>query len=205
MEQRQQHQHQQQGRNDAEKVKATQSSSSYDIFRDSPLRFLGYANEIGESFRYQFPKLVVPSYVVAFGYCTADAATSGYNAWSTFNTTKNEDDATMSTTMSTTTTTTRTQSLETTRATLDTLLWQCFASVTIPGVTINLIVKASRWAVRRSPIVLPALVMEWLPTATGLCSIPVIVKPIDATVDYAMDRTFRQIWQPMNSTSAQQK
>lgn len=25
----------------------------YNIFRDSPLRYCGYANEIGESFRYQ--------------------------------------------------------------------------------------------------------------------------------------------------------
>ena len=43
-----------------------------DIWRDTPLRLLGYANEVGESFRYVFPRLVVPSYAVAFGYVLAD-------------------------------------------------------------------------------------------------------------------------------------
>eukprot|EP00538_Stauroneis_constricta_P010727 CAMPEP_0119555174 /NCGR_PEP_ID=MMETSP1352-20130426/7468_1 /TAXON_ID=265584 /ORGANISM="Stauroneis constricta, Strain CCMP1120" /LENGTH=51 /DNA_ID=CAMNT_0007601897 /DNA_START=23 /DNA_END=175 /DNA_ORIENTATION=- len=38
----------------------------YDIFRDSLLRYTGYANEVGESFRYQYPRLVMPSYAVAF-------------------------------------------------------------------------------------------------------------------------------------------
>ena len=32
------------------------------IFREVPLRYLGYANEVGESFRFQAPKLVMPSY-----------------------------------------------------------------------------------------------------------------------------------------------
>jgi protein-S-isoprenylcysteine O-methyltransferase Ste14 len=29
-------------------------------------------------FSMQYPKLVTPSYVVAFGYCLADAASTGY-------------------------------------------------------------------------------------------------------------------------------
>lgn len=29
------------------------SQPHYNVFRDSPLRYLGYANELGESFRYQ--------------------------------------------------------------------------------------------------------------------------------------------------------
>lgn len=33
-------------------VKA-QPREDYNIFRDSALRFMGYANEVGESFRYQ--------------------------------------------------------------------------------------------------------------------------------------------------------
>lgn len=62
-----------------------------DVFRDSPVRYLGtrlllqrhrlrsyllslagYANELGESFRPIMPGLVVPSYIVAFGYVLAD-------------------------------------------------------------------------------------------------------------------------------------
>lgn len=30
-----------------------EAKKPYNVFRDSPLRYMGYANEIGESFRYQ--------------------------------------------------------------------------------------------------------------------------------------------------------
>ena len=43
-----------------------------DPLRDGPLRYLGYANELGESFRPVAPRLVVPSYLVSFGYVFAD-------------------------------------------------------------------------------------------------------------------------------------
>ena len=36
------------------------------------MRLLGYTNEVGESFRYVFPKGVVPSYAIAFAYVLAD-------------------------------------------------------------------------------------------------------------------------------------
>ena len=32
---------------------SSSSSEQYNVFRDSPVRYLGYANEVGESFRYQ--------------------------------------------------------------------------------------------------------------------------------------------------------
>jgi hypothetical protein len=38
--------------NKNESVKS-QPREDYNIFRDSALRFMGYANEVGESFRYQ--------------------------------------------------------------------------------------------------------------------------------------------------------
>jgi hypothetical protein len=53
----------------------------YNVFRHSFLRYAGYANEVGESFRYQYPRFVGPSYFIAFGYCCADAATTGYSAY----------------------------------------------------------------------------------------------------------------------------
>jgi mitochondrial fission process protein 1 len=152
----------------------------YDVFRDSLLRYAGYTNEVGESFRYQFPKLVAPSYFVAFGYCIADAASTGWNKWQN----KNHD-----------TEKTPFAVHDTLRATVDTLLWQSLASVMIPGAIINLIVKAGRFAVLRSPLVLPVLLSEWLPTATGLCSIPLIVGPIDSSVDKLLDNTVRVWWQ----------
>jgi len=157
---------------------AANDKPSYNIFRHSVLRYLGYANEVGESFRYQFPLLVVPSYAVSFGYVLADSAGTCYTVW------QNEQDSNE---------TRRWQ--HTVYAGADTLLWQSLASVAIPGAIINLIVKASRTAVRRSPIAMAApVVAKWLPTVIGLGSIPLIVQPIDHSVDYALDHSTRQLW-----------
>lgn len=155
---------------------STKSDEDYDIFRDSPVRYLGYTNEIGESFRYQFPKFVVPSYIVSFGYCTADALTSGYD---TYGKAKNIGSSTAS--------------ADALVAAVDTMLWQSLASVAIPGAAINAIVKASRFAVLRSPVALPGVVAKWLPTATGLSSVPLIISPIDHAVDLFLDSTYRTI------------
>ena len=158
----------------------------YNIFRHSLVRYLGYANEVGESFRYQFPKFVAPSYAISFGYCFADAASTGYDAW-----TKNKSDPT-----------TESSSYivqEAAYATFDTLLWQSLASVMVPGAAINMVVKASRFAMRRSPLALPVIVKEWLPTATGLSSIPLIIHPIDRSVDILLDNTTRKWWEASSS------
>jgi fission process protein 1 len=141
-----------------------EGGEKYDIFRHSPLRYLGYANEVGESFRYQYPKVVVPSYVIAFGYCLADAGTSGRD---TYNESIHKKSST--------------PELDAVASTMDTLIWQSLASVTIPGATINMIVKASRFAVAKSPMVLPAMVG----------SVPLIIHPIDNAVDWIMDSTLR--------------
>jgi fission process protein 1 len=151
-----------------------EGGEKYDIFRHSPLRYLGYANEVGESFRYQYPKVVVPSYVIAFGYCLADAGTSGMD---TYNESIHKKSSS--------------PELDAVASTMDTLIWQSLASVTIPGATINMIVKASRFAVAKSPMVLPAMVSTWLPTGVGLGSVPLIIHPIDNAVDWFMDSTLR--------------
>jgi fission process protein 1 len=167
------------------------TEENYDIFRDSPLRYLGYANEVGESFRYQIPKLVIPSYAVAFAYCTADAVTSGYDMYG------------KATKMGSPTA--KSDSLV---SAVDTLIWQSLASVTIPGATINMVVKASRFAVTRSPVVLTGALTKWLPTVTGLASVPLIISPIDHAVDFFMDSTFRTIrWtdSPPATTAAEER
>ena len=159
----------------------------FDVFRDSPVRYLGYANEVGESFRYQFPKFVTPSYIISFGYCLADAGTKGYDTY-------NEAIARIKagSEPSSSSSPSSSPTLDALVTTADTLIWQSLASVMIPGATINAIVKASRLAVQKSPMVLPALLSTWLPTATGLGSIPLIIHPIDRSVDWFMDSTFRK-------------
>jgi mitochondrial fission process protein 1 len=150
------------------------AKSEYNVFRDSPLRYLGYANEVGESFRYQLPRLVTPSYCVAFSYCFLDAATCGHATWT------NYDSSTCS----------RSREAHTAIATCDTLLWQTLASVIIPGYSINLLVKASRFAISRASSI-PSYASVWGPTSVGLASIPVIIQPIDHAVDTLMDMTVR--------------
>uniref|UniRef100_A0A7S2MFK8 Mitochondrial fission process protein 1 n=1 Tax=Helicotheca tamesis TaxID=374047 RepID=A0A7S2MFK8_9STRA len=151
----------------------------YNIFRDSPLRYMGYANEIGESFRYQFPKFVVPSYILAFGYCGMDALSAGYRVWKQPPKSFNNGTSLSSS-----------KEAQIAIATFDTLLWQSLASVMIPGATINLLVKASRLTVSRT-IILPTMLSKWAPTGVGLGSIPFIVHPIDTAVDYALDNSVR--------------
>jgi len=96
----------------------------YDIFKDSLLRYLGYTNEVGESFRYQFPKLVKPSYAIATLYVFSDAIDKAYK-----NKVKNKSNRQVS------------------YAFIDTLLWQGLASVIVPGLVIFQIVRFSRMCV----------------------------------------------------------
>ena len=96
---------------------------------------------------------------------------------------------------------------------VDTLLWQGLASVAIPGLTINLIVRTAGKAVRGNPreraaaahrtqdsLSWPAAVelgplaragLRFLPTMCGLGSIPFIVHPIDTFVDFVLDNSYR--------------
>ena len=155
---------------------STGANDEYNVFRDSLLRYLGYANEVGESFRYQYPRFVVPSYAVAFGYCLADAVTSGHKAYE--DSTRAQKPTAMADSIVSTT---------------DTLLWQSLASLMLPGLAINQVVKASRFAVSKSSAGVPLAITTWLPTAMGLGSIPLIIHPIDHFVDVLMDNSFRKV------------
>ncbi|XP_066589666.1 mitochondrial fission process protein 1 [Prorops nasuta] len=138
------------------------------IFRDTPVRYLGYANEVGEAFRSIVPKPVVWfSYIVASGYVLADTCDSGIKVYKT--------------------STSSDKNKKVIAATMDTLLWQALASIIIPGYTINRICAAVQYLQRRS-----RFNSKWIPTVVGLSSIPFIIKPIDRTVDAAMDATTRK-------------
>jgi fission process protein 1 len=98
-----------------------QWAGNRDALREGSVRLLGYANEVGESFRPLVPRQVVnASYAVAGSYVVADAV------W-------------------------RSELPPPGRSgmveALDTLLWQGLASVAIPGAVINRIV----WAAGKLP------------------------------------------------------
>ncbi|XP_064489222.1 mitochondrial fission process protein 1-like isoform X2 [Ornithodoros turicata] len=91
-----------------------------DIYRDTPIRLLGYTNEVGEAFRALIHvNLVRLSYGVASAYVVADTVDKVRKA----DRVKCADPAVH-----------RHKLLATA---VDTLLWQALASVIIPGFTIN--------------------------------------------------------------------
>ncbi|KYO31824.1 mitochondrial fission process protein 1 [Alligator mississippiensis] len=146
-----------------------------DPLRDSWLRYLGYANEVGESFRAIVPVwLVWSTYGVATTYVTVDAIDKGKRAAVAHEHSSGK-------------------RARVAVAVVDTFIWQSLASVAIPGFTINRICAASlyllgtmtRW---------PVSVRKWTTTAIGLSAIPFIVKPIDRSVDFLMDSSLRKLY-----------
>lgn len=81
------------------------------------------------------------------------------------------------------------------KAFLDTLLWQGLASVVIPGLVINRTCALSRLVLsqllRRQ---LSHTARQWIVMGIGLGAIPLIIHPIDRTVDKFMDLYMRPLF-----------
>ncbi|XP_073947950.1 mitochondrial fission process protein 1-like [Choristoneura fumiferana] len=145
-----------------------------DMFRDTWVRYLGYANEVGEAFRPVVPARVVAySYAIAFGYVFADTADKSTKMI-------RQDGRPRSVAI----------------ATGDAILWQTFASVIIPGYTINRISAFTGRGVKKFGRVLPSFVGKGITVAVALCCIPIIVSPIDHMVTFAMNHTYRMWYKP---------
>ena len=197
------------------------SPRNIDRFREGPVRLLGYVNELGESFRPLVPRLAVhASYVVSGAYVCVDAAwrstmpPAGRSpvvegkrpplecAKIPLHLRKLRQRHPLARDLL------ARPLLQDTLldmahllplsesphrlspcivAAADTLLWQGLASVAIPGFVINRIV----WAAGRAS---PLSMRAWLPTALGLASIPLIVHPIDHTIERFMDLAIRPIY-----------
>ncbi|XP_045172404.2 mitochondrial fission process protein 1-like [Mercenaria mercenaria] len=147
-----------------------------DILRDPPLRYLGYANEVGEAFRSQVHVNVVRlSYGIASSYVVTDAIHKGFKAsevpWQTEEKRKNK----------------------VKWAVFDTLVWQGLASVIIPGFTINRTCFLCNIFLKKQTSI-PPQTRKWITTFIGLACIPFIIKPIDLSVDVFMEQTFRKYY-----------
>lgn len=147
-------------------------TSRYDIWRDSPLRYLGYANEVGESFRPVYPKYVVPSYVVAFGYVGCDTISKTRSKYAECGCIT-----------------------KAAKTGLDAFLWQTLASVLIPGYTIRVVATSASYGFNtpQAQKLFSPRVVKWSPTMIGLAAIPFIIHPIDHFVDVLMDNTVRKV------------
>jgi len=143
-----------------------------DIYRDTPLRYLGYANEVGEAFRaLMHVRWVRATYGVASAYVLADTYDKGVKQ-------SKEPGADTS---------------KVAIAAVDTLLWQALASVIVPGFTINRICWGAGMGLAK---VLPGVAetaRNWMVTGLGLGVIPLIIHPIDNGVHVVMDNTTRKL------------
>ncbi|VIO88341.1 Uncharacterized protein BM_BM5767 [Brugia malayi] len=156
--------------------KAREDLHEMDIYRDTAVRFLGYANEVGEAFRAWVPTNAVRiSYVVAMGYVFSDTADKSRKTYQLNYLNCKE----------------RYRAVAF-RA-VDTLIWQSLASVVIPGFMINrvcylsikLLTRSTKW---------PLKVQKLTSTVIGLCTIPFIVKPIDTAVEIGMQSSIRKFY-----------
>ncbi|XP_038641053.1 mitochondrial fission process protein 1 [Scyliorhinus canicula] len=146
-----------------------------DIYRDTWVRFLGYANEVGEAFQALVPVgFVWASYGISTAYVTADAVDKGKKAAAAHG---DKPGKTMSVGV----------------AVVDTFIWQSLASVIIPGFTINRLCAASLLLLGKTTR-LPLPMRKWTTTAIGLSAIPVIITPIDRSVDFLLDSTLRKLY-----------
>lgn len=136
-----------------------------DVFRDTPVRLLGYTNEIGEAFRRLVSARVVWStYGVALAYVGADVVHK----------VQLEEDRSLAW-----------------RAGIDAASFQLLASILIPGMVINRVCAGAAGALRLAGVG-PGLIASAAPTAIGLAAIPAIVEPIDKAVHWALDETLRR-------------
>uniref|UniRef100_A0A0A9YUQ1 Mitochondrial fission process protein 1 n=2 Tax=Lygus hesperus TaxID=30085 RepID=A0A0A9YUQ1_LYGHE len=149
----------------------SEGGEDVDIFRNTPVRYLGYANEVGEAFRSVIDKkLVWASYGIASLYVLADTMCKAATVWKSEGQ-NNRNKAAI-------------------KVGADVLLWQSFASVIIPGFTINRICAGTKYMLKRSRL---SKLSSPITVAVGLASIPLIIHPIDRSVDHAMDLAIRPL------------
>jgi len=147
------------------KIYAT-AYKNVDPYRETSLRYMGYANELGEAFTTYLPDWGLPaSYCVAASYVMFDTIDKGQKAYDAAEEGEKFQD--------------------TLRISTETLTWQMLASVFWPGSIIRVIVNMAAQMSGDEHHLLPTLV--------GLAAIPAIVKPIDTTVDKLMETSISKV------------
>ena len=137
-----------------------------DPYRETSLRYMGYANELGEAFTTYLPDWGLPaSYCVAASYVMFDTVDKGQKAYDAADEGEEIQD--------------------TLRISAETLTWQMLASVFWPGSIIRVIVNMAAQ--------MSGDEHHFLPTLVGLAAIPAIVKPIDTTVDKLMETSISKV------------
>ncbi|KAL6770791.1 hypothetical protein ACKKBF_B32685 [Auxenochlorella protothecoides x Auxenochlorella symbiontica] len=182
--------------------------TEYDPLRDGPLRYLGYANEVGEAFgAWLFSGGVPLSYAIAISYVLFDTVDKWQATYRDARAKLSGESVPSSVDVP------LLVHLIALDRGLDTLVWQLIASVAAPGYTIHtlvavvtqLLVAAEATSLGHSLTALLAsalntpeeallpLLTKSLPTAVGLATIPYIVHPIDSGVHALLNATLRPL------------
>jgi fission process protein 1 len=160
-----------------EEVENEAGDGEVDIYRDTLLRYAGYANEVGEAFAPIVPPVCVPaSYAVAITYVIADTVDKTRKAYGGA---KYEEGALTSCAL-----------IEG----LDALIWQLAASVALPGFTIHQVVAITVTLLESFERAGGAY--DVVPTLVGLAAIPMIVEPLDELAEVLMEAGPRKLWGP---------
>ena len=155
----------------------------FDPYRETSIRYMGYANEVGEALENYLPEWGVPaSYCVAATYVMFDTLDKGQKAFDTAP--KDE------------------RFEESLKASTETFIWQILASLFWPGGVIRLTVNVI-------DLLIPGD-NEYISTALGILLIPMIIRPIDEFVDGVMEDSISKVirgdvtmalWNMMGSVS----
>jgi len=144
-----------------------------DPYRDTSLRYMGYANEVGEAFTAFIPEWGVPaSYCVAASYVMFDTIDKGQKAYETADEETKIQDAL--------------------KVSAETMTWQMLASVFWPGSIIRVVVNMSD-TMLATKLTENEQFAHVLATLFGLMAIPMIIKPIDTTVDKVMETSISKV------------
>jgi fission process protein 1 len=148
-------------------------AKAVDPYRDTSLRYMGYANEVGEAFTAFIPEWGVPaSYCVAASYVMFDTIDKGQKAYETADEETKIQDAL--------------------KVSAETMTWQMLASVFWPGSIIRVIVNMSD-TMLANKLTENEQFAHVLATLFGLMAIPMIIKPIDTTVDKVMETSISKV------------
>ena len=144
----------------------------YDIYKDSYLRYLGFSNEIGESFRKVTPRyFVIFTYVLEFGYFIGDTVHKGHKAYNDPTPVENK-------------------KMHVIKHSTYTILWQFFATCLIPPLCINIAVSITHNFLSKRKF--RSSVIRYFPVTLGLMMIPLFSIYVDPVVGDVLDHYFEK-------------
>ncbi len=157
---------------------ATPSPEEANVWRDTPLRYLGYADEFGEAMApYIGHKAVTGSYVLSSLYALVDVATASHRVYH-----RNRDLSPQG------------RIRKTLTEALDSTLFHLAATVFVPALMIKYLRQGISRAMNHHTI--PASIGRFrtsIATLAGILAIPLISKPVDKVIDGIMDWTYRPL------------